>query len=113
MNKFCRSSGEDKIFLPGQNGTGLTAGQIQASLMGSEGAPVDQLTMLGFLSARLGPFVEGGMPAALEGVTGICIGEKTQAAARQLGIPTAVAREATIQSLVDRLVELHQEKKSN
>ena len=27
----------------GQNGTGLTAGQIQASLMGSEGAPVDQL----------------------------------------------------------------------
>lgn len=54
----------------GQNGTGLTAGQIQASLMGSEGAPVDQLTMLGFLSARLGPFVEGGMPAALEGVTG-------------------------------------------
>ena len=51
--------------------------------------------------------------APLEGVTGICIGEKTQAAARQLGIPTAVAREATIQSLVDRLVELHQEKKSN
>lgn len=54
----------------GQNGTSLTAGQVQASLMGSQGAPVDQLTMLGFLSAQLGPFVERGMPAALEGVTG-------------------------------------------
>lgn len=51
--------------------------------------------------------------APLEGITGVCIGDKTRQEAERLRIPTVTSREATIDSLVDRLVELHQQRKSN
>lgn len=48
-----------------QNGTSLTAGQVQDSLLGTAGAPVAQMTMLLFLAGQLSAFVETGMTAAL------------------------------------------------
>lgn len=42
---------------------------------------------------------------ALSGVTGVCIGEETAAEARSLGMRVLVSREATIESLTDRVLE--------
>ena len=54
----------------GQNGTELTAGEIQDSLLGTAGAPVAQMTMLLFLTGQLEAFVQTGMTETLGQFTG-------------------------------------------
>ena len=54
----------------GQNGTELTAGEVQDSLLGTAGAPVAQMTMLLFLTGQLEAFVQTGMTETLGQFTG-------------------------------------------
>ena len=55
-------------------------------------------------------FVQMAGEAPLDGFTALCIGEKTQEAAGRHGMKTVRSQEATIHSLVDKLVQVHQEK---
>jgi len=52
-----------------------------------------------------------GEKAEVEALAAVCIGEKTAAAARELGMPVYVAKEATIQSLIETVWEQYRDKK--
>jgi uroporphyrinogen III methyltransferase/synthase len=66
----------------------LDAGELECAVFTSAS------TVRGFAAAV-------GEGADLSKLTGLCIGPKTAQAARDLGIPVRVAREATIEGLIE------------
>lgn len=94
------------------HGVAVTACPIYRTVYTQAIAPADPNAIAAFTSAScVRGFRQMTVGQDITGIPAVCIGEKTAAQARKFGMQVSIAKEATIDSLIEQIIAVHREGK--